>query len=94
MIQKIFNYLYRTTKGRNLLHIIIGALIALSCVLTFKMDGYRPFYVILFVTIIGLIWEAYHWKVSKAVFDKGDIFRADLGAIIVLLINSLIQNLL
>jgi uncharacterized membrane protein YeaQ/YmgE (transglycosylase-associated protein family) len=90
MIQKIFNYLYKTENGRNLLHVIIGGFIALGCVLNFEMEGYYPLYVILLVAFIGLVWETYFWLFKKAVFDKGDILRAVLGAIIVLFINSLI----
>ena len=88
MIQKIFNYLYRKENGRNLLHVIIGAFIALGCILKFKMEGYYPLYVILLVAFIGLVWETYFWFFNKAKFNKGDILRAVLGAIIVLFINS------
>jgi len=90
MIQKIFNYLYRTKNGRNLLHVIIGCFIALGCVLFFEMERYNPLYVVILVTIIGLVWETYHWKFNKAKFDIGDIIRAVFGAILVLLFNSII----
>lgn len=89
-MKKIFNYLYKTKNGRNLLHVVIGALIALGCILKFKMEGYYPLYVIILVAFIGLVWETYFWLVNKAKFDKGDILRAVIGAIIVLFINSII----
>lgn len=89
-MKKIFNYLYKTEQGRNVLHIIIGGLITLSYSLFYKLDDYKPLYITLFVGIVGLLWETYHWKFNKAKFDVNDIFRGMFGALIILFINKII----